>query len=159
MNLTSWAWIIVPLGLTRAMQIALWDRITQRPREWLLARLNPEGYGMKDPRRSYASYALECAWCSSVWIAAAATGLLLWDATRAVTLAVLLLLALSLAMVTIDRMIDRTLPDEAPEPQPPVQVGEVHLHDQGDAWETFATSEAPPGVDQALADLAEPEDG
>lgn len=137
MNLTTWAWLIVPLGVTRAMQIVLWDRITQRPRDWLLEKLNPAGYGMKDPRRPYLSYLLECPWCVSVWLGLVVVGLVLWDATRAVALAVLAALALSLLAVLIDRAIDRTLPDELPNPVVTARPGElpVELREQdGGGW-------------------------
>lgn len=119
MNLTSWAWVLLPLGVCRAVQIALWDRITERPRRALLARLNPEGRPMSDPDRPYLSYLLECPWCLSVWIAAAFVVLVLFGPTRAAALAVLLVLTLSLLAVGIDRAFDRLLPDEPPTASPP----------------------------------------
>lgn len=112
MNLTRWAWLIVPLGICRALQIALWDRIFERPRSWLLGKLNPQGRPMNDPQRPYLSYLIECPWCLSVWIGGLAVALLLWDATRAGTLAVLAALALSLAAVVLDRAVDRWFPDQ-----------------------------------------------
>lgn len=159
MDLTTWAWLIVPLGVTRAVQIVLWDRITKGPRAWLLERLNPEGYGMGDPRRGYLSYLLECPWCMSIWVGALVTAGLLWDLTRAATLAVLLVLALSLAAVIIDRMVDRWLPDEAPPAAPAeVNVGQVVLGGpQGGEFVQdvgYVGDDPPPEVAQALADLA-----
>lgn len=125
MNLTTWAWVLLPLGVCRAVQIALWDRITEAPRRWLLARLNPEGRSMRDPERPYLSYLLECPWCLSVWVAAVAVGLTLYGPTRQATLAVLLVLSLSLLAVGLDRAFDRFLPDDppAPEPAPPAPAG------------------------------------
>lgn len=147
MDLTPWAWLIIPLGVTRAMQIALWDRLTSRPRAWLLRRLNPENRGMGDPARPYLSYLLECPWCISVWIGAVAVAGLALEATRDATLFVLAALALSLAAVVIDRMIDRWLPD-APAPKAPAVTIE------GDVNVGTATYEEPPAeVAAALAEL------
>lgn len=115
MNLTRWAWLILPLGVCRATQIVLWDRITQGPRRWLLRHLNPEGYGMRDERRGYLAYLLECPWCMSIWLAALAVVLTWWGSTRQATLLVLLVLALSLIAVGIDHAYDRWLPDEPPQ--------------------------------------------
>lgn len=117
MNLTPWAWLIVPLGLCRLLQIVLWDRVLRRPRGWLLRKLNPEGLSMHDPDRPYLSYALECVWCMSVWVGSWLVPLLLWDLTRAATLAVLLVLALSLVIVIFDRTVDSVWPDP-PSPGP-----------------------------------------
>jgi hypothetical protein len=144
-DLTSWAWLIVPLGVTRAMQIALWDRITQRPRAWLLRKLNPDGLGMGDPNRPYLSYLLECPWCISVWIGLAAVLAVIVPATRTAALVILAALALSLVAVLLDRMIDRFLPDNPPAPASPptVQGGVVAV------W----PEEAPQAVVDALADL------
>lgn len=116
MELTSWAWLILPLGVCRAVQLVLWDRVFQRPRSWLLRRLNPQGYTMTDPRRRYLSYLIECPWCVSVWLGGAAVALVEWDTTREPTLAVLAALALSLAAVAIDRTFDRVWPDDPPPP-------------------------------------------
>lgn len=118
MDLAPWAWLIVPLGVCRAMQIVLWDRITQRPREWLLDRL-PDG--------GYLAYLLRCPWCVSVWLGLAAVALLSWGSSRAGALLVLAGLALSLAAVVLDRLIDRYAPDEPlpaspPAPAPPGTV-------------------------------------
>lgn len=151
MDLTKWAWLIVPLGVTRAMQIALWDRITQRPRAWLLRRLNPEDRGMGDPRRPYLSYLLECPWCISVWIGLAAVLAVIVPATRTAALVVLAALALSLAAVVIDRMIDRWLPDQPHPPAPPVVVGDVNVNVAPEQAGTY--EEAPAVVAAALADL------
>lgn len=126
MNLSTWAWLIVPLGVCRAVQIALHDRILAAPRSWLLRKLNPRGLPMNDPARPYLSYLLECPWCLSVWIGLAAVGLLLWDATRAATLAVLAGLALSLLAVVLDRAVDRWFPDE-PHTTATISRGEVEV--------------------------------
>lgn len=112
MNLTAWAWLILPLGLCRATQMGLHDRIFEKPRGWLLSKLNPEGRSMNDPQRSYLSYLLECPWCLSVWISALFVALVCWETTRFAALAVLLILALSLAAVVLDRAVDRWFPDE-----------------------------------------------
>lgn len=149
MDLTKWTWIIVALGAPRAMQIVLWDRITRAPRHWLQAKLNPQNLPMNDPNRGYLSYLLECPWCMSIWIGAAIVGGLLWDLTRAATLAVLAICAISLVAVLVDRIIDRALPDEAPEPQPQVlQVAVEHEHE-----EAPYEDEPPPAVARALANL------
>jgi hypothetical protein len=111
-ELTSWAWLILPLGVCRATQIALWDRVLRRPRSWLLRKLNPRGVPMSDPTRPYLSYLLECPWCLSVWVAAAAVAATLYEPTRQATLGVLLALALSLVAVALDRTFDRLLPDQ-----------------------------------------------
>lgn len=111
MNLTPWAFVILPLGVCRATQIMLFDRVTATPRNWLLRQLNPHGYPVDDPRRPYLSVLWECPWCASVWLGAVATGFVAWDGSRAATLLVLAALALSLVAVAIDRMFDRWLPD------------------------------------------------
>lgn len=131
MNLTPWAWLILPLGVCRALQIALWDRIFAAPRSWLLRKLNPQGLALNDPARPYLSYLLECPWCLSVWIGAAAVALVLWDAARQITLAVLAALALSLVVVAVDRTFDRWLPDR-PVPAPPAHVGRAFDQLAGD---------------------------
>jgi hypothetical protein len=112
-NLTPLAWLLVPLGVCRAMQILLFDRVTEPPRRWLLERLNPNGYEVDDPRRPYFSVILSCPWCLSVYVAAAAIGFCLWDTTRSAALAVLAVLSVSLLAVGIDRMFDKWLPDQA----------------------------------------------
>lgn len=128
MNLTGWAWLIVPLGVCRALQLALGDRIFEKPRAWLLRKLNPQGLPMGDPKRSYLSYLIECPWCLSMWIGLAAVGLLLWDATRAATLALLAALALSLLAVVLDRAVDRWFPDQPhPAPPPPPEQAPAHV--------------------------------
>lgn len=140
MNLTTWAWVLLPLGVCRAVQILLWDRITEAPRRRLQARLNPEGRSMRDPERPYLSYLLECPWCLSVWVAALFVALTLFDPTRQGALAVLLVLALSLLAVGIDRAFDRFLPDEplqpdpppAPPAQPPAHVADAFSNLTGD---------------------------
>lgn len=113
MDLTKWAWLIVPLGVTRAMQITLWDRITAAPRAWLGDRLNPDGY---------LGYLIRCPWCISVWIGALTVALTVWGTTREWTLRVLAALALSLVAVVLDRVIDRVAPDD---PAPTVDPGPV----------------------------------
>lgn len=118
MNLTAWAWAIIPLGMTRILQVALHDRVVRGPRRWLLKRLNPQGLPMDHEDRPYWSYMLECPWCLSMWLAIGCVAGLLWDATRAATLAVLLVFAISLLAVVIDRLVDRFTPDQPP-PAPP----------------------------------------
>jgi len=114
MALIVWGLVVVPLGVTRAMQITLWDRITERPRQWLLRRLNPNDLPMDDPDRPYLSYLLECPWCSSVWIGLIVSAGLYVGSTRIITLLVLTALSASLAAVVIDRLIDvGPLSDEA----------------------------------------------
>lgn len=144
MNLTTWAWLILPLGVCRATQIALHDRIFEKPRSWLLSKLNPNGLPMTDPERPYLSYLLECPWCLSVWIGFAAVALVLWDATRAGALAVLAALALSLAAVVLDRMVDRWFPDQ-PHSSGVTIEGDLHVHSPPE--------QAPPAVAAAFEEL------
>lgn len=141
MNLTAWAWLLLPLGVCRAVQIALVDRIFEKPRAWLLTKLNPKGLPMAHPDRGYLSYLLECPWCISIWVAALAVGLVAWDATRAGTMIVLAVLTLSLLAVVLDRIIDRAVPDqphatEGTGPvmveEPPAGVTEAFAHLSGD---------------------------
>lgn len=113
MRIENWAWLIVPLGMCRAVQIALVDRIFAKPRKWLLHKLNPRNLPMSDPNRPYLSYLLECPWCISVWLGIVAAILLVNKATLRPTLWVLLALALSLAAVVLDRLIDVYASDEA----------------------------------------------
>ena len=149
---------ILALGTTRAMQIALWDRITERPRTWLQSKLNPEGLGMHDPGRGYISYALECVWCSSVWIGLGTALLAWWETTRTAIVIIMLGLALSLLAVVIDRMVDRWLPDEAP-PQATasVQVGDVHVSGPPAELGGFIeeVGDVPTEVAEAFAELDE----
>lgn len=119
MDLTPWAWLILPLGITRLLQIALVDRLLHTPREWLLRKLNPDGLPMHDPDRPYLSYLLECPWCLSVWLGGIVMALVSIDATRPATLAVLAALALSLFAVLADRAVDvGPLRDRPPEQEP-----------------------------------------
>lgn len=150
MNLTGWAWLLLPLGVCRAVQIVLWDRITQGPRGWLLRKLNPHGYAMRDPRRSYLAYLLECPWCMSIWVAAVAVGFSAWPTTRRATLLVLLVLALSLVAVGIDHAYDRWLPDD--EPASPVDGGAPQW--AAHAGEPYPWGGNPPGhVTDAFQEL------
>lgn len=124
MDLTPWAWLILPLGATRLLQIVLWDRVLRRPRSWLMGKLNPRGLPMHDPARPYFSYLLECPWCMSVWLGGGLVALVAWDASRQITLAVLLALTLSLAAVLLDRAIDASpLRDQPPEEPAPTMQG------------------------------------
>lgn len=140
MNLTPWAWLIVPLGATRLLQLVLHDRLLKGPRDWLLARLNPEDRDMNDPERGYLSYLVECPWCLSVWLGALIVGALLWDASRAAALGVLLVLALSELAVFLDRVVDRLTPDQPVPPRPPSTAPNVE--------------QPPPHVQAALAAAA-----
>jgi hypothetical protein len=110
-NLTPWLWALLPLGVCRATQIVLFDRVSEAPRRWLLERLNPHDYEVDDPRRPYFSVLFSCPWCMSTWLGALAVALVAWDATRAGALFVLAALSLSLLAVGIDRAYDRWLPD------------------------------------------------
>lgn len=111
MNLEPWAIAIVPLGVVRLLQLALVDRIFERPRRWLLARTNPEGFAMHDDRRSYLSYLIECQWCMSTWLGAVVLAGLSFEVSRPVALWILAAGALSLLAVIGDRAVDRWFPD------------------------------------------------
>lgn len=157
-DLNAITMLILALGTTRAVQIALWDRITEAPRGWLQGKLNPEGLGMHDPGRGYLSYALECVWCSSVWIGLATAALFAWETTRVGLLIIEGALALSLLAVVIDRMVDRWLPDEAP-PQATgtLQVGDLTVTGPPDELSPFVeeVGEVPTEVAEAFAELDE----
>lgn len=146
MNLTSWAWAIVPLGATRLLQILLHDRVLRGPRSWLSRKLNPEGHPLGHPNRPYWSWLLECQWCLSTWVGLLLVAGLLWDLTRAAVLAVLLALALSLLQVVFDRLVDKFTPDTpppappAPPPPPPVPPHVAAAFDQLTGDETDGTS-------------------
>lgn len=146
MDLTSWAWAIVPLGATRLLQILLHDRVLQGPRSWLSRKLNPEGLPLGHPERPYWSWLLECPWCLSTWVGLGLVVGLLWDATRAVVLALLLALALSLLQVVFDRLVDKFTPDKpapappAPPPPAPVPPHVQAAFDQLTGDETDGTS-------------------
>lgn len=144
--LLVWALVVVPLGVTRAMQIFLWDRITERPRQFLLNRWNPEGFEMGDKRRSYRSYVLECPWCSSVWIGLLVAVGLRFGFTRIFTLLVLSALAASLVAVLLDRWIDASrISDEA------IAHRESLARAKQAQAEAFpAPPPVPPGVDVAF---------
>jgi hypothetical protein len=134
-DLTKWAWLILPLGVCRATQMVLVDRIFARPRAALLRWLNPNGYDLRDSRRGYLSYLLECPWCVSVWLGGAAVALVAWEETRPWALFVLAALALSLAAVFMDRLVDKWTPDE-----PPASTGDLIVNN------TFG---APPDIPPA----------
>jgi hypothetical protein len=113
MNLTPWAALLLPLGVCRAVQIVLFDRVSERPRTWLLRRTNPNGFAVDDPRRPYFSVIWECSWCLSVHLAIIAVAFVAWPTTRNAALLVLAVLATSLLAVGVDRAFDRWLPDQA----------------------------------------------
>lgn len=95
MNLTSWVWLLVPLGVTRATQIVLHDRLLATPRSWARANLG-----------GYVRYSLGCQWCTSTQLGLITALLLATDSTRSAVLWVLLALSASLVAVAIDRVFD-----------------------------------------------------
>lgn len=103
--------VVAVLGVTRATQIALHDRILQAPREWLTRRVNPRRLKPGHPDLGYVGYLIQCPWCLSVWIGAAAVAGLSWN--PGVTIRVLAALGLSLLAVVVDRLIDLYAGDEA----------------------------------------------
>jgi hypothetical protein len=119
-NLTAWAWLIAPLGIARAAQIVLWDRIFDSPREWARRRLG-----------SYVRYSLGCMWCTSTQLGLVTAALLAWDASRAPTLWVLTGLALSLVAVMIDRAIDASPLADPPDEATPEWVEQAFDQPQG----------------------------
>lgn len=146
MNLINWAWAIIPLGMTRILQVALHDRVLRGPRRWLLRKLNPQGLPMGHEDRPYWSFMLECPWCLSMWLAIGCVAALLCDATRDAALAVLLVTAISLMAVVIDRLVDKFTPDQPPPapapapPSPPVPPHVAAAFDQLTGDETDGTS-------------------
>lgn len=59
--------LVAALATARLTRLITTDRITERPRLWLLMRLDPEGLG---------SYLITCSWCVSVYVGAGAAALL-----------------------------------------------------------------------------------
>lgn len=104
---------VAVVGGCRATQIVLHDRILRRPREAVLRRVNPHGYGPGDERLGYIGYLLQCPWCVSVWIGGAIAAGLAWDESRSAVVWILVALTISLLAVSIDRAIDTWLSDEA----------------------------------------------
>jgi hypothetical protein len=62
---TVLAWVLAALAVYRLTLLVVADEITAPPRDWLLARLNPEGR---------AAFLLSCAWCAACWIAPPVVG-------------------------------------------------------------------------------------
>lgn len=130
MEIVDWAWLIVPLGVCRLMQVVLNDRILEGAREWISRHSTP-GAGHQ---LGYAAYFVICPWCVSMWVGVATVLGLAFAAEVAVW--VHLVFALSLAAVVIDRLVDRFTPDPMDAPgSPPV---------------------APSGVDDAFRDHESP---
>lgn len=109
MRLIAWTWLILPLGVSRATQIVLNDKILEKARDFI------DRHGT-----SYMKYSIGCPWCTSMQLSLVAVALLAWDFTRQVTLWILVALAASLLAVVLDRLVDRFTPD--PPPPPPVAV-------------------------------------
>lgn len=109
--------IVAALGLCRATQIALHDRILQAPREWLTRRVNPRRLKPGHPDLGYVGYLIQCPWCLSIWIALAAVAGLSWNlpwlSVPWLTVRVLAALGLSLLAVVLDRLVDLYASDEA----------------------------------------------
>lgn len=103
--------IVAALGVCRATQIALHDRILQAPREWLTRRVNPRRLKPGHPDLGYIGYLIQCPWCLSIWISLAAVAGLSWNPW--LTIRVLAALGLSLLAVVLDRLIDLYASDEA----------------------------------------------
>lgn len=102
--------IVAALGVCRATQIVLHDRILRTPREAALRRLNPHGLPPGHPDLGYLAYLLQCPWCLSTWLGAAAVAGLTWAPWA--TVRVLAALSLSLLAVVLDRLIDKHASDE-----------------------------------------------
>lgn len=58
--------LVAALATARLTRLITTDRITERPRMWLLMRLDPEGLG---------AYLVTCSWCVSVYVGAGAATL------------------------------------------------------------------------------------
>lgn len=92
------AWLVVtlPLGVCRATQLAMYDKVFEKPRN-LFRRLG-----------EYPRFSIACPWCTSTQLALIVVTLLAWDFTRNVTAWILMGLAMSLVAVLVDRLIDRS---------------------------------------------------
>lgn len=107
MRFIGWLWLILPLGVSRATQIVLHDKILEKPRDFI-DRHGP----------AYARYSIGCPWCTSMQLALVAVALLAWSFTRRATIWVLIALSVSLVAVVLDRLVDKYTPDPPPEPEP-----------------------------------------
>lgn len=104
-----WALIVIPIGVTRGMQILIWDRLFLSPRVWLAKKLNPNDHHMSHPDRSYLSYLMECPYCMSMWVGTFASLGVYFEPTRIVTLLILTALSSSFVAVLLDRAQDKMM--------------------------------------------------
>lgn len=110
MRLIAWTWLILPLGVSRATQIVIHDKILEKPRNFV------ERHGT-----SYMKYSIGCPWCTSMQLALIAVAFIAWDFSRTFALWVLVALSVSFVAVVLDRLVDKYTPD------PPPPVDEVRL--------------------------------
>ena len=140
--------IILALGLCRATQVVLHDRIFDRPRRWLkgepklkheefyktamaryaggLAAGRSVAEPIKPPHRrkplgELVAYLVGCPWCVSLELGLLIVVLMSNRATYSVTIVVLVACALSLLAVLVDRMFDKWFPDDPPNVQPAIR--------------------------------------
>lgn len=145
-------WFIwLPLGLTRATQIVLFDRLLDRPRTWWLKRVNPRDYPPGDTRLSLIAYVSMCIFCMPVDIG------LVWALLSGVpwvsSFAVIVLAALAAAFLVpiLDHWSNEYLPDK-----PTLSQDEI------DAWSHGGVPERSPSeldIDQQIAALEGDDDG
>ena len=131
--------VIVALGLCRATQVVLHDRIFDRPRRWVkgepklkvekLAKalaadgepIDLDQFKRRQPLGEMVAYLVGCPWCVSLELGLLTVVLLSNRATASVVIVVLVALAASLLAVLVDRMFDRWFPDEPPNVQPAIR--------------------------------------
>lgn len=95
----TWEAVLLALAAYRLWKLAAEDKITDRPRDWLVARI-PE----------WAEEWLACPWCAGFWIGGAVWAGWWWWPTA--TLAILTPLWLNVLVVGAKHAIERTAPPE-----------------------------------------------